>query len=142
MLFFYGIVDGFNGNYGIAIILFTVFARLVTLPSTISQQKGMAKQQRLAPKIRRIQEKYAGNQQKIQLMAALIADLNPVGIFISSVFLSGLQIGGSTLQRSMSIPSEIATIIQCCITLFVSIKIVINFKHKKKHNEVKGGVEA
>ena len=66
MLFFYGIVDGFNGNYGIAIILFTVFARLVTLPSTISQQKGMAKQQRLAPKIRRIQEKYAGNQQKIQ----------------------------------------------------------------------------
>ena len=76
------------------------------------------------------------------LMAALIADLNPIGIFISSVFLSGLQIGGSTLQRSMSIPSEIATIIQCCITLFVSIKIVINFKHKKKHNEVKGGVEA
>ena len=66
MLFFYGIVDGFNGNYGIAIILFTVFASLVTLPSTISQQKGMAKQQRLAPKIRRIQEKYAGNQQKIQ----------------------------------------------------------------------------
>lgn len=66
MLFFYGIVDGFNGSYGIAIILFTVFARLVTLPTTISQQKGMAKQQRLAPKIRRIQEKYAGNQQKIQ----------------------------------------------------------------------------
>jgi YidC/Oxa1 family membrane protein insertase len=66
MLFFYGIVDGFNGSYGIAIILFTIFARLVTLPSTISQQKGMAKQQRLAPKIRRIQEKYAGNQQKIQ----------------------------------------------------------------------------
>ena len=66
MLFFYGIVDGFNGNYGIAIILFTIFARLVTLPTTISQQKSMAKQQRLAPKIRRIQEKYAGNQQKIQ----------------------------------------------------------------------------
>ena len=66
MLFFYAIVDKFNGSYGIAIILFTVFARLVTLPSTISQQKGMAKQQRLAPKIRRINEKYAGNPQKIQ----------------------------------------------------------------------------
>ncbi len=66
MLFFYGMVDGFNGSYGIAIILFTIFARLVTLPTTISQQKSMAKQQRLAPKIRRIQEKYAGNQQKIQ----------------------------------------------------------------------------
>ncbi len=66
MLFFYGIVDNFNGSYGIAIILFTIFARLIMLPTTISQQKGMAKQQRLAPKIRRIQEKFAGNPQKIQ----------------------------------------------------------------------------
>lgn len=66
MLFFYGIVDRMNGSFGVAIILFTIFARLVTMPTTISQQKGMAKQQRLAPKIRRIQEKYAGNQQKIQ----------------------------------------------------------------------------
>ena len=66
MLFFYGIVNGFNGSYGIAIILFTIFARMFTLPTTINQQKGMAKQQRLAPKIRRIQEKFAGNQQKIQ----------------------------------------------------------------------------
>lgn len=66
MLFFYGIVDGFNGSYGIAIIFFTLFARLIMMPTTISQQKGMAKQQRLAPKIRRIQERYAGDQQKIQ----------------------------------------------------------------------------
>ncbi len=66
MLFFYGIVDSLNGSYGWAIILFTIFARCVMLPTTISQQKGMAKQQRLAPKIRRIQEKFAGNQQKIQ----------------------------------------------------------------------------
>ncbi|MBP9988045.1 MAG: YidC/Oxa1 family membrane protein insertase [Ruminococcus sp.] len=66
MLFFYGMVNHFNGSYGIAIILFTIFARLFTLPSTVSQQKGMAKQQRLQPKIRRIQEKYAGDQQKIQ----------------------------------------------------------------------------
>lgn len=66
MLFFYGIVDGFNGSYGIAIILYTIFARVIMMPTTMSQQKGMAKQQRLAPKIRRIQEKYAGDQQKIQ----------------------------------------------------------------------------
>lgn len=66
MLFFYGIIDGFNGSYGIAIILYTIFARLIMMPLTLSQQKSMAKQQRLAPKLRRIQEKYAGNQQKIQ----------------------------------------------------------------------------
>jgi YidC/Oxa1 family membrane protein insertase len=66
MLFFYGIVNGFNGSYGIAIILFTLFARIIMIPTTVSQQKGMAKQQRMAPKIRRIQEKYAGDQKKIQ----------------------------------------------------------------------------
>lgn len=66
MLFFYNIVDGFDASYGFAIILFTVFARFIMLPTTLNQQKGMAKQQRLAPKIRRIQEKYAGDPQKIQ----------------------------------------------------------------------------
>ena len=66
MLFFFGIVTKFNGSYGVAIILYTIFARLIMMPTTMSQQKGMAKQQRLAPKIRRIQEKYAGDQQKIQ----------------------------------------------------------------------------
>lgn len=66
MLFFYGIVDGFGLSYGFAIILFTIFARFIMMPTTVNQQKGMAKQQRLAPKIRRIQERYAGDPQKIQ----------------------------------------------------------------------------
>lgn len=58
------------------------------------------------------------------LMAALIADLNPIGMFFVSILLAGLQIGGSAIQRSLGIPLEISTIIQCCITLFVSVKIV------------------
>ncbi len=65
MLGMYKLVGGFGG-YGFALILFTIFARFIMIPTSLSQQKGMAKQQRLAPKIRRIQEKYAGNNQKIQ----------------------------------------------------------------------------
>lgn len=65
MLGIYKLIGGFGG-YGFALILFTIFARCLMLPTAITQQKGMAKQQRLAPKIRRIQERYAGNQQKIQ----------------------------------------------------------------------------
>ncbi len=83
------------------------------------------------------------------LMAALIADLNPVGMFFVSIFLSGLQIGGSAIQRSMGIPLEIATIIQCCITLFVSVKLVFHFVRKQPHREAdaadttaEGGVKA
>ena len=54
------------GNYAISIVLLTLFARLLMIPSSISQQKGMAKTQRMQAKIRKIQTKYAGNQQKIQ----------------------------------------------------------------------------
>lgn len=66
------------------------------------------------------------------LMAALIAGLDPVGMFVASLFLAGLQIGGSAIQRSMGIPLEISTIIQCCITLFVSVKLVFRFVRRKK----------
>ncbi len=53
-------------NYAIAIILLTLLARIFMIPSSISQQKGMVKTQRIQSKIRKIQTKYAGNQQKIQ----------------------------------------------------------------------------
>lgn len=54
------------GNYAISIVLLTLFARILMVPTSITQQKGMAKTQRIQAKIRKIQEKYAGNQQKIQ----------------------------------------------------------------------------
>ena len=55
-----------HNNYGLSLILFTLFARLLMIPTTISQQKSTVKTQRIQPKIRRINEKYKGDQQKIQ----------------------------------------------------------------------------
>ena len=46
------------GNYGLALVLFTVFFRVILLPTTIKQQKSSAKMVRLQPKLRRIREKY------------------------------------------------------------------------------------
>ena len=54
------------GNYGVAIILLTVIARIVILPMSIHQQKSTAKMQRLQTKVRKIQQQYAGDQKKIQ----------------------------------------------------------------------------
>ena len=59
--FFYDI----SGNYILSLLLMTICVKLILLPSSIKQQKGMTKSQRMQPKIRRIKEKYAGNQQKI-----------------------------------------------------------------------------
>ncbi len=69
------------------------------------------------------------------LMAALIADLHPVGMFFTAIFLAGLQVGGQSIQRTADIPIEMSTVIQCCITLFVSVKLVIKFVKKKKASE-------
>ncbi|MBR6701874.1 MAG: membrane protein insertase YidC [Clostridia bacterium] len=54
------------GNFAVSIVLLTLIARLILIPSTIQQQKGMAKNQRMQSKIRKIQEKYAGDQRRIQ----------------------------------------------------------------------------
>ncbi len=59
------IFDAVN-NYGVALVLFTLFARLLMFPTSLHQQKGTAKTQRLQPKLRKIQEKYKGDNKKIQ----------------------------------------------------------------------------
>lgn len=59
--FFYEISD----NYILSLLLMTICVKLILLPSSIKQQKGMVKTQRMQPKIKRIKEKYAGNQQKM-----------------------------------------------------------------------------
>ena len=69
--FLFRILFGFISDYGIALIIFTVFFRLLLLPSAVKQQKSQAKTVRLQPKLRRIREKYQDyspqeRQQKIQ----------------------------------------------------------------------------
>ena len=51
-------------NYGVAIILFTIFCRILMLPSAISQQKNAAKNQRITYKMRKITEKYKDDKQR------------------------------------------------------------------------------
>ncbi len=53
-------------SYGIAIILLTITVRIILLPLTISQTKSMAKMQMLQPELKEIQQKYKGDQQRIQ----------------------------------------------------------------------------
>ena len=56
--FIYGIV----GNYGIAIILFTILLKLIMLPMSIKQQKTMKKTARIQQQSKEIQEKYKNDQ--------------------------------------------------------------------------------
>ncbi len=76
------------------------------------------------------------------LMAMLIAGYNPLLTLVYSVFLAGLNIGGTALQRNVGVPMQIADIIQCCITLFVSVKILHEFKRMKAFGKGRAGGRA
>ena len=53
-------------NYGVAIIVFTIFCRILMLPSAVSQQKNQAKNARMQLKMRKIQERYKDDKQRQQ----------------------------------------------------------------------------
>lgn len=53
-----------TSNYGVALILFGIIVKLITLPATAKGKRSMMKMSRLSPRLKEIQEKYADDQQK------------------------------------------------------------------------------
>ncbi len=80
-------IHGFLPNYGWALILFTIFLKLVLFPLTYSSSVSMAKMQALQPKMKAIKKKYKNTkdmeQRKLmnQEMMALYKQekVNPAG---------------------------------------------------------------
>jgi len=70
------------GNYGIAIIIFTVVVKTALYPLYIKQTKSMAAMSTVQPKMQEIQRKYANDQQMLnQKLAELYKEehFNPMG---------------------------------------------------------------
>lgn len=60
-------IYNFLGNsYVLSLLLFTIFTRLILLPSTIKQQKSMVRNAMLKPKLDALQKKYGKNKEKYQ----------------------------------------------------------------------------
>jgi YidC/Oxa1 family membrane protein insertase len=53
-------------NLGITLVIFAALIRLVFWPLNTAQFKSMLKMQRIAPQLKKLQERYKGDQQKIQ----------------------------------------------------------------------------
>jgi YidC/Oxa1 family membrane protein insertase len=62
LLMFYDLL----GNYVLAIAVFTIFVRLITLPLNLRQQKSMMQTQEMQPQIQAIQKKYKDNPSRMQ----------------------------------------------------------------------------
>lgn len=63
LLLLYNMVDG---NFIVALTIFTVIIRLLTLPLNLRQQRSSLKMQEMQPQIQAIQKKYKDNPQKMQ----------------------------------------------------------------------------
>jgi YidC/Oxa1 family membrane protein insertase len=78
LTFFYGIIP----NYGVAILLLTLFVKIVMFPLTHKSFESTSKMSGLSPKINELKEKYKNNPQKLnQEIATLYKSegVNPVG---------------------------------------------------------------
>lgn len=72
----------FSGNYGLAIIILTVLVKLVLLPLTIKQTRSMLALQKIQPEIKKIQEKYKDDKERLsQEMMKFYREnkINPMG---------------------------------------------------------------
>lgn len=70
------------GNYGLAIIIFTLIIKLILLPLTIKQYSSTSKMQEVQPQIQEIQKRYKNDKEKLnQEMMKVYQEnkVNPAG---------------------------------------------------------------
>ncbi len=56
---------GWTGNYGVAIIMITVLLQAILFKFTLMQLKSAAQMRKIQPEMKRIQDKYKGNQEAL-----------------------------------------------------------------------------
>jgi YidC/Oxa1 family membrane protein insertase len=79
LTFLYSIL---NGNIVLAIVLFTILIRLVTYPLTIQQQRTTKATQKIQPELKKLQEKYKNDREKLaqaQMELYKQYGVNPLG---------------------------------------------------------------
>ena len=78
LVFIYSLI----GNYGVAIIIFTILLKLVTLPFSLQQMKSMKRQAEVQPEIQALQKKYGKDKEKLsqeQMKLYKERGINPLG---------------------------------------------------------------
>lgn len=115
LLWIYSLV----GNFGIAIILFTILIRLITHPLMVSQIKGSTAMQELQKnkKWQEIQEKYKGDKEKLaQEQMALYKELgiNPFASCLPTLIQFPIIIGlyQAVVKAMAATPIELLSLIR------------------------------
>lgn len=70
------------GNYGVAVILFTVLVKAILMPFDYKSRQSMRRMEKVNPQIQALQKKYANDQDKLQKKTAELykkEKINPIG---------------------------------------------------------------
>lgn len=102
---------GVRYSWGFAIILFTLIIKVITLPLTITQIRGMQAQRELQPKIQELQKKYGKDREKLsqeQMKLYQEAGVNPLSgclpLLVQMPILFGLYSALVTLGDKLDEP--------------------------------------
>ncbi len=82
MLYALRLLHTVTGNYGVDIILLTALVRVATIPLTRKSIRSMKDMQKIQPELKRLQEQYKNDQQKLQTEVMALYkrhDVNPFG---------------------------------------------------------------
>jgi general nucleoside transport system permease protein len=75
------------------------------------------------------------------MMAALLANSNPLGTVVTAILLAALETGAMGMERNTEVPLEVASVIQAVLILFISAKLTLKLvKFRKKERDVHGTV--
>jgi YidC/Oxa1 family membrane protein insertase len=104
----YNILVGINsvvGNYGVAIMIFTLLMRMVCMPFDYKSRKGMRKMALIQPKMNELQRKYANDPKKYQQKQAELMrkeGYNPLSGCLPLLLTWPLMIAMFTAMRSIA----------------------------------------
>ncbi len=109
--FWHDAIGGGENSWGFAIVLLTFTIRLLILPLTFKSVKSMQKLQVLQPEIKKIQERYKDDRQRMnqEMMAFYQRNkVNPLGSCLPILFQIPFFIALFELLRSSEFKAEIA----------------------------------
>ena len=123
------------GNYGIAIILFSILVKLLMLPLTIKQQKSLKKNEKIQGEMKQIQFKYKNDPEKLNQE---IMDLyKREGVMpLSGCFTSIIQIV-LLLSVFLLVRSPLTYMVKMDTDVINEISAVVIEKDKSKNNAYK-----
>jgi YidC/Oxa1 family membrane protein insertase len=110
--FWHGVIGDFPNSWGWSIILLTFTVRILILPLTFKGVKGMQRLQTLQPEIKRIQERYKGDRQRMnqEVMAFYQREkVNPLSSCMPLVLQIPFFMSLFFLLRSSSFKADIAS---------------------------------